>query len=147
MNRPIAGILALLLGLYHCIAGAEQARQFGDYTVHYSAFTTDILAPEVAKAYQIQRSKNRALLNISILKKVMGTTGQPVKAAITATATNLSGQLRQLDVRELDEQGAVYYIAETPVNHEETLKYSLTIVPQGETDPLNFTFEEQFFTR
>ena len=146
MNRLTAGILSVALMLTGMTAVAEQAQHFGDYTVHYSAFTTDILTPEVAKAYRIQRSKNRALLNVSILKKVMGTTGQPVKATVTGTATNLSAQLRQLDLRELDEHGAIYYIAETPVNHEETLKYSLSILPEGETEPLSVSFDQQFFT-
>ena len=126
---------------------AEQSKSFGDYTVHFSAFTTDILTPEVAKSYRISRSKNRALLNISVLKKVMGTAGSPVRASVEATATNLSAQLRELDVRELNEHGAIYYIAETTVNNEETLKYSLVITPDGDNQPFSFTFQQQFFTQ
>ena len=127
-------------------ANAEQAKVFGDYTVHYSAFSTDILTPEVAKSYQIPRSKNRALLNISVLKKLMGTTGQPVKADVKATATNLSAQLRELDVRELAEHGAVYYIAQTTVANEETLRYEISITPEGESAAFTFSFDQQFFT-
>jgi hypothetical protein len=126
---------------------AEQSKSFGDYTVHFSAFTTDILSPEVAKSYRISRSKNRSLLNISVLKKVMGTYGSPVSASVEATATNLSAQLRELDVRELIEHGAIYYIAETTVNNEETLKFTLTITPEGETKPFSFSFQQQFFTQ
>ncbi len=127
-------------------AGAEQSKTFGDYTIHYAAFTTDILTPEVARTYKIRRSKNRALLNISVLKKVMGTTGQPVRAQVEATATNLSRQLRSLDVRELSEQGAIYYIAEMIVNNEETLEFDLNITPEGESVALRFLFQQQFFT-
>ena len=125
---------------------AEQSKSFGDYTVHFSAFTTDILSSEVAKLYRIPRSKNRALLNISVLKKVMNTLGSPVKANIHATATNLSSQLRELKMRELNEDGATYYIAETTVNNEETLKYTLTITPVGATETYTFSFHQQFFT-
>jgi hypothetical protein len=146
MNRSLALLLSTLFAATPQTAAAEQSKTFGDYTVHYSAFSTDILTPEVAKSYRIQRSKNRALLNISVLKKLMGTTGQPVKADVKATATNLSAQLRELDVRELAEHGAVYYIAQTAVNNEETLRYDVSITPEGETAPFNFSFEQQFFT-
>lgn len=147
MNKAFTCMAAILLGALPELAPAEQSQSFGDYTVHYSAFTTDILTPEVAKAYRIPRSKNRALLNVSVLKKVMGTTGLPVKADVKATATNLSAQFRKLEVRELNDQGAIYYIAEATVGNEETLKYSLHITPEGETNPITLSFDQQFFTR
>jgi len=147
MKSVLAKLAALLLFFWIGPAAAEQSIAFGDYTVHYSAFTTDILTPEVAKVYGIARSKNRALLNISVLKKVMGTTGQPVRAAVKATATNLSAQLRELSVRELDEHGAIYYIAETAVAHEETLKFSVQVVPENQAAPFQFSFDQQFFTQ
>ena len=47
----------------------------GTHTVHFSAQLTDQLPPEIARTYSIVRSKNRALLNISIIKKAEGTPG------------------------------------------------------------------------
>lgn len=146
MHKISTTLVAAVLLSLPALAAAEQAKVFGDYTVHYSAFSTDILTPEVAKAYRISRSKNRALLNISVLKKLMGTTGQPVRAQVKATATNLSAQLRELDVRELEEHGAVYYIAQTTVANEETLRYDVSIQPEGESAAFSFSFEQQFFT-
>ena len=146
MTRSAAYAIGFLLSVLPLLACAEQSESFGDYTIHYSAFTTEMLTPEVAKSYNIQRSKNRAMLNVSVLKKVMGTTGQPVKASVNATATNLSSQLRELQMRELTEQGAIYYIAETPVNNGETLKYTLTVLPEGEQQAHTFSFQQQFFT-
>ncbi len=146
MIRRFTILLAVLMSTTISNVSAEQSKSFGDYTVHFSAFTTDILTPEVAKSYRIPRSKNRSLLNISVLKKVMGTAGTPVSAKVEATATNLSAQLRQLDVRELKEHGAIYYIAEATVNNKETLKYTLTITPENETEAYSFSFQQQFFT-
>lgn len=145
MTRSTAGMLCLVLAILPLTLKAEQARDFGDYTVHYSAFTTDILSPEVAKAYAIRRSSNRILLNISILKKAMGTSAQPVRAAVKATATNLSSQLRELEMRELNEHGAIYYIGELKVEHGETLKFDLAITPHDADDTFNFSFTRQFF--
>jgi len=145
MFKGIAAILITCLTALSLPANAEQSETFGDYTVHYSAFTTDILTREVAKSYRIPRSTNRALLNVSVLKKGMETTG-PVRAEIKATATNLSSQLRELKVRELNEHGAIYYIAETAVDDKETLKYELTITPAGASKAFSLSFQQQFFT-
>lgn len=128
-------------------AGAEQFETFGDYTVHYSAFTTDFLSVDIAKSYGITRSKNRALLNISILKKVLGTTGTPVHARVNVTATNLHAQVRELNVRELAEPGAVYYLAELPVSHGETLTFNVEVTPGDDKTPYNFSFQQQFVTK
>jgi len=86
------------------------------------------------------------MLNISVLRKVMGTAGQSVRASVDATATNLNGQLRQLKIRELNEQTAVYYIAETSISSEEVLTYKVNIIPEQESAPLDFQFQQQFFT-
>ena len=138
--------ILLLLALPITSAYAEQYKDFGDYTVYYSAFTTDILSPAIAKAYRITRSKNRALVNISVLKKVMGTTGAPSRATVVATATNINNQLREIDFREVKEEGAIYYLAELSVSNGETLNFSLKITPEGEKDTYQFSFQEQFVT-
>ncbi len=146
MNRCFMHFISLLILTIAIPVNAEQAKNFGDYSIHYVAFTTDILSPEVAKSYNLTRSKNRALLNISILKSVMGTSSQPVRAKVVASATNLSSQLKQFEIRELSEQGAIYYIAEIPVNHRETLKFNLSVTPDGEENTYTFSFQQQFFT-
>ena len=138
-----AALLSLLISFN---AQAEQAKVFGKYTVHYSAFTTDNLTPSVAKQYNIPRSKKRALLNVSVLLKTADGSSKPSKATIKGTATNLSQQLRELEPREISEKGAIYYIAETPVDNAEILKYKLEITPQGEKTTYTLSFQEQFYT-
>ena len=128
------------------VAFAEQSKIFGDYTIHYSAFTTDTLSPEVAKQYQIQRSKNRAMVNISVLKNEQGSIGKPVRAKIEGAVKNLSEQLRTLQIREVVEEGAVYYITVSTVANLETLKYDFQITPEGEQTVYQISFQEQFYT-
>lgn len=147
-NRVTISLLAaaLLSLLVSPTIQAEQSKVFGSYTVHYSAFTTDNLTPSVARLYNIPRSKKRALLNISVLKKTADGTSKPTKAIIKGTTTNLSQQLRELEPREISEKGAIYYIAETPVDNAEILKYRLEITPQGEKTTYTLTFQQQFYT-
>jgi hypothetical protein len=127
-------------------ASAEQSSSYGEYTVHYNAFTTDTLQPEVAKAYQIDRSSKRGMVNVSVLKKLMGTTGQPVRASVKVTATNLHGQSQAIPVRELNDGGAIYYIGEFPVSNEDMLKFRIEVTPEGQTQGLSAQFDQEFFT-
>jgi hypothetical protein len=136
----------LALFIVTATVSADQSKDFGDFTIHYSAFTTDVLTPDVARAYNITRSKNRALLNVSVLKKVMDASIKPVRANVEASATNLSAQLKTFEVRELGDQGAIYYVAEIPVSHRETLKFNLAVTPEGQSNTYRFSFEQQFYT-
>ncbi len=128
------------------MAQAEQAQVFGDYTIHYSAFTTDSLTAAIARQYNIPRSKKRALLNVSILKKTADGSNTPMRATIKGTTTNLSQQLRELSFREISEKGAIYYITDTLVDNAEILKYKLEITPEGNKIPYKLSFQEQFHT-
>ena len=138
--------LFVLMACLPTLSLAEQSRTFGDYTVHYVAFTTDVLTPSVAKHYNIPRSRNRVMVNISILKNEMGIAGKPVRGTVRGTATNLSEQLRRLEFREFQEEGAIYYIAQLSINNRETLNFNFTITPEGQAETFHLSFQEQFYT-
>src|SRR5579885_1899796 len=87
-----ANLLVMLLARAGA-AAAEHTMSFGAYTVHYNALASGLLQAEVARRYGITRSKGRGVLNVSVLKKT-ATGTVPVKAAVSATAANLSAQLR-----------------------------------------------------
>ena len=127
-------------------ASAENSRVFGDYVVHYNAFRSDVLSPEIAQSYNVTRRNNRIVVNITVLKKVMGTTGKPVEATITGNASNLTGQLKTLEFREIKEDTAIYYLAELKVSDGEFLKFRLNITPKGEQGPARLQFSKRFFT-
>jgi hypothetical protein len=126
---------------------AENSKDFGDYVIHYNALATDMLPPAVARDYHITRSQNRGMLNITVLKKVLGSPGQPVHARVEATAKNLAGQDRNISMREIREGNAIYYIGEFSVANEETLKFSVRARPQGERDAFAVEFSQDFYTR
>jgi hypothetical protein len=138
----LAGMLAVSSN-----TDAQQAQDFGDYVVHYNALNTNFILPQVAQGYGIKRSSSRALLNITILKKVMDTPGTPVKAVVTASGTNLTGQRREIEIREIkDAEGAIYYIGEFPVHNLETYNFTVELRAEGEDEPLVVKFRQQFYT-
>ena len=143
-------LLAATLFLFFCgpqMAFAGDSKDFGDYTVFYSAFTSDTLQPAMAKAYNITRSKNRGLLSISVVKKTLSPLGKPVKATVIAEATNLTGQLKSIEIREINENSSVYYISEFSVAHQEVLDITLKVTPEGESKPFTVKFRQQFYTQ
>jgi hypothetical protein len=142
----LIGTFVLLLAFTPFTVHAEQSQSFGDYVIHYNAFATGDLTPDIAKTYGITRSKNRALLNVTVLKKSLGTVGQPVTATIKATATNMSRQLQTLDPREVHEGNAIYYLAEVTISDQETMDFNIDVTPTGHDQTAHIQFRQQFFT-
>ncbi len=125
---------------------AENSKEFGDYVIHYNAFRSDILSPDVAKQYGLTRANNRVLINIAILKKVLHTTGKPTAAKVTGHASNLTGQLKNIEFKEITSGTAIYYLAETKISDGEFLRFDLKIIPEGETRAARLRFNKRFFT-
>jgi len=138
--------MLLCILLLSCTAYAENSTKAGGYTIHHNALTTDTLSPKVANAYGIQRSKNRGMVNISVIKDNPGTTGTPVTADVKLAARNLLGQERDLPLREIREETAVYYITDFPVGHREQLVFKIEVLPAGSGYPLAARFQQEFFT-
>jgi hypothetical protein len=121
----------------------ETMKDIGDHVLHFSAQSTDQLPPEVARAYNIVRSKNRAMLNVSILRE---SDNVSVPGDVTVRTVNLTGQLKNVTMRRVDEQDAIYYIGETPVANRETLIFDITVQPEGADAPSDVRFKRQFYT-
>jgi hypothetical protein len=126
----------------------ENYRDFGDYVIHFNALNTSDLPAEVARAYGIKRSDSRALLNVVILKEKEGTTGVPVTGSVAVTATNLTGQLKTITMREVVEEdgSGIYYLGETSVTHRETLIYTIDVTPINEKSRFSAIYKKEFFT-
>jgi hypothetical protein len=124
-------------------AATESTKDIGDHVVYFSAFTTDQLSPDIASTYHIVRSKNRAMLNISVIAE---DDNASVPAEVTVKTVNLTGQLKNITMRRINEQEAIYYIGETPVANRETLVFDVSVAPEGVDKPADFRFMREFFT-
>ncbi|MGI9220385.1 MAG: DUF4426 domain-containing protein [Woeseiaceae bacterium] len=123
-------------------AGASDA-DIGDHVVHFSAQSTDQLPPEVARAYNIVRSKNRAMLNVTVLREDDGTA---VVAKVSVKTVNLTGQLKNVTMRQIDEGDAIYYIGEIAIANRETLVFDISVTPEGSQIVSDVRFKRQFYT-
>ena len=124
-------------------AASESTKDIGDHVVFFSAFTTDRLPPEIARTYNIVRSRKRAALNISVIAKDGNAS---VPATVSVKTGNRTGQLKNISMRRIDEQDAIYYIGETEVANRETLVFDVSVTPEGVGRPTDFRFMREFFT-
>ena len=155
INRRIFIALSLLGLLSACGGPGESAdvpeaqpaaasnADIGDHVVHFSAQLTDQLPPEVARAYNIVRSKNRAMLNVSVLQ---ASDGSAVVAVVSVKTVNLTGQLKNVTMRQIDEGDAIYYIGEVGIANRETLVFDISVMPSGSDQVSDVRFKRQFFT-
>ncbi len=122
---------------------AENAKEYDEHIVYFNAFPTDSLPPEMTKQYGLKRSKNYALVNISVMKKG---TGVPigVKSRVTGELKNLMGQVRKLDFKEIKEGKAVYYIAQVGVQSHEVVNFNIDIKPEHGQEKYNIKFSKKF---
>jgi len=142
--KKLMTFLSAFLLLLPLMAQAENSTKIPGHTIHHNVITTDFLAPNIASAYRIIRSKHRGMINISVIKDVAGTTGKPVMASITARAVNLLGQSRQIPLREIREGEAIYYIGDFIIPSQEQLIFVLEVMPEDAKRPYTAKLEHSF---
>lgn len=115
---------------------AERMEKFGDITVHYNTFNSTFLTPEIAKAAELTRSKNQGVINVSVIKG-----GKPLMAQVSGTVKDLTSKTDPLTFRQITEQGAIYYIAQYPVDQQETRTFEIKVQTGDKVNTLNFNQE------
>ncbi|CAM4051955.1 DUF4426 domain-containing protein [Pseudoalteromonas byunsanensis] len=139
--------LSLALLLFVCAfanASSEQGGQFknlGPWQVHYIAFPSTFIQPTIAKAYDIDRSNYKAVVNISVLKNNAEKTAQ--KATLTGEARNLIGTKQDLEFKEVIDGDAIYYLAQIAFNNEETYRFTINIAQGNNRQVLKF--QQKFY--
>ena len=137
MKSILIGMLTLMLALP---ALAERKHSVGEHDVHYSAFNSSFLQPDIAAAAGLVRSKTQGVVNVSVLKA-----GKPVAAQVSGSVKNLLGQDYPLTFKQLKEgDEAIYYLAQFPFESREVLRFNLNVRPSGAA-PIDFDFTQEFF--
>ncbi len=123
-------------------ANAENMKKLGSMNVHYIAIGSTFLTPEIAKLYDIKRSRYNGLINISVLDN--SKQGMPAKrVSITGKAKNNVGQSKIIEFQEVTEGSSIYYLAQVRYDNEETIHFDLTINDGIEIQHL--TFSQKFY--
>lgn len=137
--------LCMLAMMFPFAVQAEQARTFQDVEVHYNALSTNDLTAEVARSYKLTRSKGRGILTLSILKKNTMGAAYPIPAEIKVNAVTVYNQLLNIPMREVREGTAIYYLGEFWMSPPETLKFNISVKPEGSAQTNSFEYQQGFY--
>lgn len=145
MNKSFVFALSLLLLLCGWNVRAEQFVEDDAYVVHYSAFNSTMLQPEVAKAYDLMRSRQRAVMNIAVQRKMPDGSRKAVMAQLKGYTGALGGSERPLDFKMVSEGDAIYYLAEFLIGNGEKLNFDIVVQPTPQASPIKISFTQEFF--
>ncbi|MBL1376935.1 DUF4426 domain-containing protein [Zobellella iuensis] len=132
-------ILSALTLLFTSLANGAETR-VGNWTVHYSAFASTFLTPEVARNYNIERSRFNGLINIA----VTDAEGRTQEVSLSGEGKTLLGTVRRLNFQSVRDGDAIYYIAEYPYRNEDNVLFTIDI--QGQRQGGQFSFRHTFYT-
>ncbi|MBE0362999.1 hypothetical protein PULV_a0613 [Pseudoalteromonas ulvae UL12] len=143
MIARIFTVFALLLsGTVFANDDGGQYKQLGDWEVHYIAFPSTFLQPNIAKHYGLERSKYSGVINISVLdSRHKDKPAQQVE--IVGQARNLLGNTVSLDFKEVVEGDAVYYIAPIKFTNEEIYRFNIDLKQGRQQHTLKF--QQKFY--
>ncbi|WP_341664302.1 DUF4426 domain-containing protein [Vibrio sp.] len=136
-------ITLILASLFALPSSAEQFKNIKEIEVHYSAFNSTFLTPQVASSYQLKRNGYSAVLNISVLDTYQA--GKPaITAKVKGQAKNLIGQIKPLEFTEVKEGSAIYYLAEFSISDQENLTFDIDI-NAGNKGTGRLKFSQKFY--
>ncbi|WP_299181221.1 DUF4426 domain-containing protein [uncultured Neptuniibacter sp.] len=147
MNRLAKWTSATLLAAIALVSQPLFAEQFvahGDYEVHYNAFNSTFIQPDVAKNIGIQRSKRKALVNVSVLK-IEGDKKTAVTAVVSGKATNLIQQTQEIGFSKIDEGDAIYYLGQFGFTDDQVIRLALDVQPDPNQPAFQVEFEQRFY--
>ncbi len=137
MRRLALLLMSLCLAVPALAADApkpERKEVFGDVTVHYSAFNSTFVQPATAQAAGLVRSKNQGIINVTVLKA-----GKPSVANVSGTVSDLTSRQVPLSFKQVTDQGAIYYLAQFPIEQEESRTFAISVGSGETTNTFSFT--------
>ena len=144
IQSPKINLATLLLAVLLVSSSALQAEKMlgtDAHNIHYNAFNSSMLTPEIATLYGIERSSSLGVINISVLNKA----DRAVTAFIDGSAKNPLSQITTLKFNKVTEENAIYYIATFNFADKEHLTFNIVVVPEGEKQLTKLSFSQQFF--
>lgn len=137
-------ILALASLFFATGSQAEQTVEQGPWVLHYMTMNSTELTPEIARNYDVERSKKRGVLMLNLQRQ--DTPLVSVDHRTEGTIRNLIGQTRSERIRHVVEGDAIYTLIEYRYSHLETMRFDLDVFPADGSPPIKLSFNQQLFT-
>lgn len=122
------------------VAQGGQFKQLGPWEVHYIAFASTFLQPDIARIYKLTRSKAQGVISISVLDK---DSKASQRVSVTGYALNALGQQVKLNFRRVSEQDSIYYLAQ--ISHDNADEFRFFIEVQHGNTQEKLQFKHTFY--
>lgn len=142
MKNITALLCSLLLISATALAQETSFKEFGNYEIHYSAFNSSFISPEVASVYDINRGKDRGLVNIAVVPEG-AESGET--ALVEGAVTDLLQRQQTLEFVEIREGDAVYYLAPFRFGNEDPLTFRISVTPTDSDEAYDFNFQRTLY--
>lgn len=148
LSKLLIFFIVTLCGLSQ--VNAEQKEVFdgpdgSEYEVHYIGFASTFLDADIAKQYQLVRSRALGVINISVIKVEADGRRKAVGAVVEIKMKNELQQAQFLPAQQVVEGKAIYYLAQLQYKQGELLFFDTTIYPEGRTEAIKFRFSQNFY--
>ncbi len=129
MLRNLLCALMLIASPLAMAQATSEPQRFGDLLVYRTLFNSSFLQPEVAANTGLERGPNVGVLNILVQRQ---TPQGPVHvdANLNGTVRNMLGQTQNLDFIRIQEDEAIYFVANYRSTQRGVLRFTVNV--QGE---------------
>ncbi|PAV25450.1 uncharacterized protein DUF4426 [Tamilnaduibacter salinus] len=137
-------LLLIGLAVLPLSAGAGQYKSFGDYQLHYSIFPSSTLQADIAKQYNLTRSRSIGVINVSLLKQ-SGNRLEPVNGQVEVRIANDVQQEWFPGFRRIQEGEATYYLASFQFVEGDLLTFHISATVPGRDRPMRVRVAKTLF--
>lgn len=138
-------ICTLMLTIAPLTVAQEQSPQrFGDILVYFSPFNSSYVAPEVAANVGLERGPEIGVLNIAVQRETPEGP-EAVDARVDGTVTTLLGNKTKLDFIRVEEEGALYFVANYRAPVRTVLRFQVNVQPEKDGPVRTLNFQKEFF--
>lgn len=145
IQRTFGFIIAAGLLFAHN-AQAEGPVVVGDYSIYYNAMKAEMLDPEIADLYKIQRSKLNGVLSVTVVKPSTEGVRQNMPARVEASARSGDGPAAMIPMREIRVGDGFSYVGQFPIANLQVVDFAIQVTLPGNAEPTAIELQQQFFT-
>ena len=144
------GIFLLVLSV-SAAAQIDQTKEIstsqkaGNYVVHFNVFNSTDIPASIAEQFKLVRGKDRALVNISLIKTENGKTSLGLPAIVSGATRNLMQQKQSLRFIEVKEGDVTYYLAPFVFNNEDLLYFDIQVKASENSSPILVQFNRTLY--
>ena len=140
----IAGLLLLATSVASAQQGPAQSPQrFGDLLVYHNPFHSSFLQPDIAAATGLQRGPRQGVVNIAV-QRTSAEGPQAVDARVEGTVKNLMQQVTPLKFIRIQEQDAIYFVANYTAGQRGLLQFEVKVQADDSAPVRTVRFQQEF---